>query len=177
MLTISNIFIFETRGGALAGLRPRGRRGRDEPLTTDDLIRHYRNGDADSMRINQNTFQIPTLHSGGGGESELSDHDRQMVRSIDQYFRSHLVVQRNRRMAARCGRLKYEITRILTKIKPRFVGISRVVDLLVNRPQDGGYFFAFGAGHFVGEDSVLEFVRSAGFRVERVAPGEKIDFG
>ncbi len=63
----------------------------------------------------------------------------------------HLVETRNRRMAA------------------------RVVDLLVNRPDS--YFFAFGAGHFVGAGSVLEFVRSAGFKVEQVAPWERTDVG
>ncbi len=72
-----------------------------------------------------------------------------MVHEIDEYFRTHLVESRNRRMAA------------------------RVVDLLVNRPDS--YFFAFGAGHFVGPANVLEFVRSAGFRVDQVAPLDPLD--
>merc|ERR1712117_204730 len=51
---------------------------------------------------------------------------------------------------------------------------ARVIDLLVNRPD--AYFFAFGVGHFIGEDNILEFIRSAGFTVDHVAPGEILDF-
>ena len=31
------------------------------------------------------------------------------------------------------------------------------------------FFFAFGAGHFVGEHTILDVVRKAGFRVNQVA--------
>ena len=31
------------------------------------------------------------------------------------------------------------------------------------------FFFAFGAGHFVGEHTILDVVRKAGFRVDQVA--------
>ena len=33
------------------------------------------------------------------------------------------------------------------------------------------FFFAFGAGHFVGEHTILDVVRKAGFRVDQVAMG------
>ncbi len=51
--------------------------------------------------------------------------------------RDHLIYKRNRRMGA------------------------RVIELLVNNPGTS-YFFAFGAGHFVGENTVLDVVRNAG---------------
>jgi uncharacterized protein YbaP (TraB family) len=53
------------------------------------------------------------------------------------YARDHLIYKRNRRMGA------------------------RVIELLVNNPGTS-YFFAFGAGHFVGENTVLDVVRNAG---------------
>ena len=31
------------------------------------------------------------------------------------------------------------------------------------------FFFAFGAGHFVGDHTILDVVRKAGFRVDQVA--------
>ena len=86
----------------------------------------------------------------GTSSSSLSAHDRALLASIDEHFRTALIERRNRRMAA------------------------RVIDLLVNRPNS--YFFAFGCGHFAGEDSILDFVRAAGFRVERIAPGTDLDF-
>merc|ERR1711884_818491 len=73
-----------------------------------------------------------------------------MARKLDNYFKTNLIQKRNKRMAA------------------------RVIDLLVNRPD--AYFFAFGVGHFIGEDNILEFIRSAGFTVDHVAPGEVLDF-
>jgi hypothetical protein len=38
---------------------------------------------------------------------------------------------------------------------------ARVIELLVNNPGTS-YFFAFGAGHFVGENTVIDVVRNAG---------------
>jgi len=73
-----------------------------------------------------------------------------MARRLDDYFKTNLIQKRNKRMAA------------------------RVIDLLVNRPD--AYFFAFGVGHFIGEDNILEFIRSAGYTVDHVAPGEVLDF-
>jgi len=43
---------------------------------------------------------------------------------------------------------------------------ARVIELLVNNPGIA-YFFAFGAGHFVGENTVLDVVRNAGRRKNR----------
>jgi hypothetical protein len=40
---------------------------------------------------------------------------------------------------------------------------ARVIELLVNNPGTS-YFFAFGAGHFVGENTVLDVVRNAGWK-------------
>jgi hypothetical protein len=51
--------------------------------------------------------------------------------------RDHLIYKRNRRMGA------------------------RVIELLINNPGTS-YFFAFGAGHFVGENTVIDVVRNAG---------------
>ena len=51
---------------------------------------------------------------------------------------------------------------------------SRMIDLLLNRPDS--YFFAFGAGHFLGRDSIVDMLRKAGFKVEHVGPNEVLDF-
>ena len=88
--------------------------------------------------------------SGSPSSPALTSRERALLDSIDDHFRTALIERRNRRMAA------------------------RVIDLLVNRPDT--YFFAFGAGHFVGKDSILEFVESAGFKVEKIVPGETLDF-
>ena len=43
----------------------------------------------------------------------------------------------------------------------------RVIELLRTNP-GSSLFFAFGVGHFTGEDSVIDMMREAGFHVERV---------
>ena len=43
---------------------------------------------------------------------------------------------------------------------------TRIIDLLREKPDS--YFFAFGAGHFIGKDNIPDILRSAGFEVEQV---------
>ena len=116
-------------------------------FSTDDLIEQYRNGKFRADAFNRDTFQIPVLSI---EESKLTAQEQRIAGEIDVFFREMLITKRNKRMAA------------------------RVIYLLVNRPDT--YFFAFGAGHFVGKDSILEFVESAGFKVEKIVPGETLDF-
>ena len=47
-------------------------------------------------------------------------------------------------------------------------------ELLLNNP-GSSFFFAFGAGHFVGENTIVDVVREAGFNVEHVQPGDDLD--
>ena len=44
---------------------------------------------------------------------------------------------------------------------------SRAIELLRTNP-GSSLFFAFGADHFLGDDSVIDLMREAGFEVERV---------
>ena len=110
------------------------------------LIEEYRQGSLDATLFNQDTFQFPLSTA----KKAASAASSAMARRIDDYFKTNLIQKRNKRMAA------------------------RVIDLLVNRPD--AYFFAFGVGHFIGEDNILEFIRSAGFTVDHIAPGEVLDF-
>lgn len=47
-------------------------------------------------------------------------------------------------------------------------------ELLLNNP-GSSFFFAFGAGHFVGEHTIIDVVRRAGFTVEPVRAGDDLD--
>ncbi|XP_023322770.1 metalloprotease TIKI1 [Eurytemora carolleeae] len=86
-----------------------------------------------------NSAQVPVLSS----STQLSREEENISEEINKYFKEHLLYRRNRRMG------------------------SRVVELLLNNPGDS-FFFVFGAGHFVGNHSVLDVVRNAGFTVEEV---------
>ena len=82
--------------------------------------------------------------------AKLSDErDRQIANDIDRYFREQMIFQRNQRMA------------------------ERVIDLLLKQPKVS-FFFAFGAGHFVGENTVLDIIRKAGLKIKHIAPDDKI---
>ena len=51
---------------------------------------------------------------------------------------------------------------------------SRAIELLRTNP-GSSLFFAFGADHFEGDDSVIDLMREAGFEVERVRVSTDLD--
>lgn len=112
--------------------------------TTEDLIRHYNCGDLGAIIFNHDTSQLPHFIN-----SSLPDHDRSTAQQIDSYFRQELIYKRNQRMASR-------------------------VSALMQRSPAQTFFFAFGAGHFLGNHSVLDLLRQEGYEVEHTLPGEPI---
>lgn len=117
-----------------------------QQFTTEDLIRNYRCGNLNSVVFNRDTTQVPILTA----RSQLDMGEVKIAEEIDEYFRDQLIYKRNKRMGA------------------------RVIELLLNNPGQS-YFFAFGAGHFVGENTILEVVQKAGFKVEQVEVGDNLD--
>ena len=121
----------------------------------DELITHYRNGNLDEVYFNQDAVLFPSLSRATEiAQSESakisSKRDRQIATEIDTYFREQMIFQRNKRMA------------------------ERVIDLLVKQPKTS-FFFAFGAGHFVGDNTVLDIVQNAGLKIKHISPDEKIE--
>ncbi|KAM6921588.1 metalloprotease TIKI2 [Xenentodon cancila] len=106
--------------------------------TTEDLITHYNCGDLSSIIFNHDTSQLPHFIN-----SSLPAHDRMTAQQIDSYFRQELIYKRNERMAL------------------------RVSALLQGNPNQT-YFFAFGAGHFLGNHSVLDILRQQGYDIVHV---------
>lgn len=103
--------------------------------TTEDLITHYNCGDLSSIIFNHDTSQLPHYIN-----SSLPAHDRMIALQIDSYFRKELIYKRNERMARR-------------------------VSALLQRNPNQTYFFAFGAGHFLGNHSVLDILRQEGYQI------------
>ena len=121
----------------------------------DELITHYRNGNLDEVYFNQDAVLFPSLSRATEiAQSESakisSERDRQIATEIDTYFREQMIFQRNKRMA------------------------ERVIDLLVKQPKTS-FFFAFGAGHFVGDNTMLDIVQNAGLKIKHISPDEKIE--
>ncbi|NXJ15470.1 TIKI1 Metalloprotease, partial [Odontophorus gujanensis] len=117
------------------------------PYTTEDLIKHYNCGDLSSIIFNHDTSQVPNFIN-----ATLPAHERITAQEIDRYFRQELIYKRNERM----GR--------------------RVKDLLEEYP-DKSFFFAFGAGHFMGNNTVIDVLRREGFDVEHTPAGQAINNG
>ncbi|XP_029988698.1 metalloprotease TIKI2 [Sphaeramia orbicularis] len=103
--------------------------------TTEDLITHYNCGDLNSIIFNHDTSQLPHFIN-----SSLPAHDRLTALQIDSYFRQELIYKRNERMARR-------------------------VSALLQRNPNQTFFFAFGAGHFLGNHSVLDILRQEGYDI------------
>ncbi|XP_052556886.1 metalloprotease TIKI1 isoform X1 [Tympanuchus pallidicinctus] len=117
------------------------------PYTTEDLIKHYNCGDLNSIIFNHDTSQVPNFIN-----ATLPAHERITAQEIDSYFRQELIYKRNERM----GR--------------------RVKELLEEYP-DKSFFFAFGAGHFMGNNTVIDVLRREGYDVEHTPAGQAINNG
>ena len=89
-------------------------------------------------------MQVPTMTN-----VTLAPYEKVMAKKIDDYFRQELIFKRNRRMG------------------------QRVLELLSAHP-DKSFFFAFGAGHFLGNYTVLDVVQAGGYTVEQLTSDHKI---
>lgn len=112
----------------------------------DELIRHYNCGDLDAVVFSRDTAQVPPL---ANTSLRLSARELRLARDIDRYFRHELIYKRNHRMG------------------------DRVLRLLRANPGQS-FFFAFGAGHFLGNNTVLDFVRQGGFDIEHIVATKSI---
>ncbi|XP_018418870.1 PREDICTED: metalloprotease TIKI1 [Nanorana parkeri] len=114
------------------------------PYTTEDLIKHYNCGDLNSILFNQDSSQVPNFIN-----SSLPPQERITAQEIDNYFRLELIYKRNERMG------------------------KRVKDLLEEFPEKS-FFFAFGAGHFMGNNTVIDALQSYGYDVHHTPAGRPI---
>ncbi|XP_006015810.1 metalloprotease TIKI2 isoform X1 [Alligator sinensis] len=114
------------------------------PYTTEDLIKHYNCGDLNAVIFNHDTSQLPNFIN-----TTLPPHEQVTAQEIDSYFRQELIYKRNERMGKR-------------------------VMALLKENMDKSFFFAFGAGHFLGNNTVIDVLRQAGFEVEHTPAGQPI---
>ncbi|KAL4660461.1 metalloprotease TIKI1 [Arapaima gigas] len=112
--------------------------------TTSDLIKHYNCGDLDAVIFSRDTTQVPIF-----SDSNLAPNERLMAQQIDNFFQQELIYKRNERMS------------------------ERVQELLQKHPNKS-LFFAFGAGHFLGNNTVIDFMRRKGYEVEHTPAGQPI---
>jgi uncharacterized protein YbaP (TraB family) len=149
------------------------RRGLVSPqLTTDDSIRQYICGNFQSQLFDAEPTPAAAPHrhsnpdhveSGGSPPRATSESPIQSLPSIteqitgqkgsisdeiDAYFRSEMIHKRNKQMA------------------------ERIMDMLNQNP-DTIFFFAFGAAHFLGNNSVISFIEKGGFRVVPVTKSKR----
>ncbi|XP_028938850.1 metalloprotease TIKI2 [Ornithorhynchus anatinus] len=114
------------------------------PYTTEDLIKHYNCGDLNAVIFNRDTSQLPSFIN-----TTLPPHEQVTAQEIDSYFRRELIYKRNERMGRR-------------------------VMALLRENGDKSFFFAFGAGHFLGNHTVIDVLRQAGFEVEHTPAGSPV---
>ncbi|KAL8612104.1 hypothetical protein ACOMHN_013983 [Nucella lapillus] len=114
------------------------------PFTTVDLIRNYNCGNLNDIMITSNTRQVPYLLN-----SSMPPAEAVTARRIDDYFQQELIDKRNERMAQR-------VNALLTKFPNK------------------SFFFAFGAGHFLGRGTVVDRLRRLGLELDHTGPTEPI---
>ncbi|XP_073499619.1 metalloprotease TIKI2 isoform X2 [Phyllobates terribilis] len=89
-----------------------------------------------------NLSQVPNFIN-----TTLPPHEQVTAQEIDIYFRQELIYKRNERMA------------------------RRVMGLL-RENRDKSFFFAFGAGHFLGNNTVIDVLKEGGYEVEHTPAGQ-----
>uniref|UniRef100_UPI0016591A1E metalloprotease TIKI2 n=1 Tax=Halichoerus grypus TaxID=9711 RepID=UPI0016591A1E len=114
------------------------------PYTTEDLIKHYNCGDLNAVIFNHDTSQLPSFIN-----TTLLPHEQVTAQEIDSYFRHELIYKRNERMGKR-------------------------VMALLQENEDKICFFAFGAGHFLGNNTVIDVLRQAGLEVLHTPAGQTV---
>ncbi|XP_046324671.1 metalloprotease TIKI2 isoform X3 [Marmota monax] len=135
------------------------------PYTTEDLIKHYNCGDLNAVIFNHDTSQrilelMTGMHEACSPLSSLvklpnfinttlPPHEQVTAQEIDSYFRQELIYKRNERMGKR-------------------------VMALLQENEDKICFFAFGAGHFLGNNTVIDVLRQAGLEVDHTPAGQAI---
>ena len=82
-------------------------------------------------------------------KERLSQNEKTLALAINDYFTKHVIEARNKRMAL------------------------RAMNLLKENPNKS-FFFAFGAFHFIGNNTVLDFLQSAGYNITQVGPNDKL---
>ncbi|XP_062934984.1 metalloprotease TIKI1 isoform X2 [Cynocephalus volans] len=92
-----------------------------------------------------NFSQVPNFVN-----ATLPPQERTTAQEIDRYLRRELIYKRNERMGRR-------------------------VKALLEEFPDKGFFFAFGAGHFMGNNTVLDVLRREGYEVEHAPAGRPIN--
>ncbi|XP_053321745.1 metalloprotease TIKI1 [Spea bombifrons] len=117
------------------------------PYTTEDLIKHYNCGDLNSIIFNHDSSQVPNFIN-----ATLPTQERITAKEIDNYFRQELIYKRNERMG------------------------QRVKNLLEEFPEKS-FFFAFGAGHFMGNNTVIDVLKRYGYDVQHTPAGRSITNG
>lgn len=117
------------------------RRGKAEmTYSTKELIYHYNCGDLKEVLFAQDLSKVVSLQN----SSHSSNHNEmEQARKLDEYLREELIYKRNRRMA------------------------KRVLKLIEEEPKKK-FFFAFGAGHFLGNGSVIEILKMQGHNVTHI---------
>uniref|UniRef100_A0A914X7K1 Metalloprotease TIKI homolog n=1 Tax=Plectus sambesii TaxID=2011161 RepID=A0A914X7K1_9BILA len=113
--------------------------------STDDLIEHYNCGSLQESVFKRDSRQLANYVEETG---EMSREQELRADQIDAYFRRELIHKRNIRMADRIG-------------------------TLLRSHSTTSFFFALGAGHFLGDDSVIELLRRVGYSIRPVREGDE----
>ncbi|XP_043094659.1 metalloprotease TIKI1 isoform X2 [Puntigrus tetrazona] len=114
------------------------------PYTTEHLIKHYNCGDLNSIIFNHDTSQVPSFQN-----VTLPPNEQVTAQEIESYFRQELIYKRNERMGRR-------------------------VRALLDEHPGKTFFFAFGAGHFLGNNTVIDVLRREGYEVEHTPAGQML---
>lgn len=116
-------------------------------MPTDDLAKHYNCGNLTffiSKSDLQSLIRMDKVPKDVAKDTLLAAKNNTIASKIDDFIRQELLINRNKKWTRKMERL------------------------LRNNPNHESFFFAFGAGHLIGNFSVVQMLRSAGFIVERM---------
>jgi uncharacterized protein YbaP (TraB family) len=114
----------------------------------ENMISEYINGTLSSSTLYQDTGYFTQYVEDTRKvpyDSVSFDNEKkqtQYLQSLTTYLKNHLFRERNKKMA------------------------DKIMEIL-KTDSETSFFFAFGAGHFIGEHSIVDILKNAGFKIKR----------
>lgn len=109
-------------------------------------INTYRCGDFEGLVYSQTILPLPPLDN----ITNITSQERAVLQDIDRYLMGQMVTRRNRKMVQH-------------------------LDALLQSKRNITYFFALGAGHFLGKKSVVHRLRKKGYNVQHIPVDEIVN--
>ena len=127
-------------------LHEKMRRGEQNlPVTTKQLVYHYNCGDLNEVLFSQEASGMANM----ANISETNSFQKEQKKRFEEDMKEELFFKRNKKMA------------------------KRILKIIIEEPKKIK-FFALGAGHFIGNNSIISILQSQGYKITHLKASDPL---